>query len=149
MKLLFVFILSFSCFCNSFGLRQLAVQKKIEFTKDQQRILDDGIMSDASYYAGAILGTYPLGFGLGHAIQGRYSSDGWKFTLGEVASILVLFRGISDCEYGIFSSEGCSNDLINLGVLSLVGFRIWEIVDLWAVPTSLDKKKDTKTYNSI
>ncbi|MGE4131530.1 MAG: DUF2799 domain-containing protein [Bdellovibrionales bacterium] len=70
---------------------------------------------------GALLGTV-VGFGSGHAIQGRYMSGGWMWTAGEVATL----ASVSVAEHN--DPEGQSASWVMLGWL---GFRVWQSVDLW------------------
>ncbi len=74
---------------------------------------------------GGVLGTYPLGLGIGHAIQGRYLSKGYIFTIGELASVAVITAGLSDCTIDLFTDNStCNSGLISLGFGALFGFRI-------------------------
>ena len=75
---------------------------------------------------GATIGSV-LGFGLGHAIQGRYGKDGWIYTATETASIGLMI-GASACGH---NSQGCESALITAGALSFITEKVFEIVDLW------------------
>lgn len=109
-------------------------------SEDDRRILERGEISTTRYVVGGVLGTYPLGFGIGHAIQERYSDRGWIFTVGELGSIVVAAAGMGDCVTNWSSSGSCNGGLFFLGIFSFVGFRIWEIIDLWAVPPELNER---------
>lgn len=126
-----------------------AKEKGIDLSEKDQEVLSIGHINDTKYIVGGILGTYPLGFGIGHVVQGRWSEQGWIFTAGEAASISAIFIGVGGC-HGQISSDGCSSansTLIVAGLFGLVGFRIWEIVDVWAVPPSQNRKyKELKIY---
>ena len=109
-----------------------------ELTPDEKRILVNGPVGDAQYIIGGILGTYP-GFGIGHAVQGRYSDKGWIFTVGELGAVVLMVAGAADC----FSSTNYDSNNNNcnsgsgtllVGVLGYVGLHIWEIVDVWWGP---------------
>lgn len=92
---------------------------------------------------GGILGTYPIGFGLGHAIQGRWSYDGKIFTFGELGSVALIAMGVSDCLGDVLSGNDCdsgSNALLFVGAFSYLGLRVWEIVDVWYRPLEYNKK---------
>jgi chaperonin cofactor prefoldin len=82
-------------------------------------------------YGGAIFGSV-IGFGTGHAIQGRWSTDGWKWTLGEVAALGVLFGTSQDCtvtnEHGGTVQGQCANPWSVVGFLA---FRVWQGYDLF------------------
>lgn len=105
---------------------------------EDQRILERGEISTARYITGGILGTYPLGFGVGHAIQGRYHDKGWIFTVGELGSLAIAAAGASNCmddsESGAKRWGKCKSGLMVAGALAFTGFRIWEIFDLWFAP---------------
>ena len=130
-----------------------AQKKEIQLTKKDKAILEIGEISTARYITGGVLGTYPLGLGIGHAVQGRWSEDGQVFTWGELGSLAVVVAGAVGCidEMGDNDDDWeCSNleeSLIIVGALSFVGLRIWEIVDVWAVPPSHNSKyKSLKKY---
>lgn len=110
-------------------------------SEEDRTILARGEISDTQYILGGVLGTYPLGFGIGHAIQGRYSDKGWIFTVGELGSLAVLMAGFGDCVSRSWSdSSGCNGGLITLGAFGFLGFRIWEIVDVWATPLEINRR---------
>lgn len=76
----------------------IASSKGIQLREgDAVQFLDDGEVSTPRYIIGGILGTYPIGFGIGHAIQGRYSDRGWIFTATEAASLAVVIAGVGEC----------------------------------------------------
>ncbi len=89
----------------------------------------------ASGYGGAWVGTF-VGFGVGHAIQGRYWKDGWKWTLGEVGSFALMGVSANDCKTE--SSGGNSNTTCSSGnytgvaVLAWLGFRVWQSYNLFS-----------------
>lgn len=97
-------------------------------------------MSQAAYAIGGILGTYPIGFGVGHAIQGRWTEKGWIFTTGEIVSLGLIIAGAVDCVNDDFnnsingSNGSCNSGLLTAGVIGFVGFRLWEIIDVWLAP---------------
>jgi len=112
-------------------------------SEEDKKIVDRGEISTARYVVGGILGTYPLGFGIGHAIQGRYMDMGYIFTIGELGSIAVFLAGIGQCADTAnwrSNSASCNSTLIGLGLGALVGFKIWEIIDLWATPPELNDR---------
>lgn len=109
--------------------------------EEDRRVLRIGEISQTRYIVGGILGTYPLGLGIGHAVQGRYSDKGWIFTVGELGSMAVFLAGIGDCWSAVNSRyEACNGGLMTLGFASYVGFRIWEIVDVWAAPPEINRR---------
>lgn len=88
------------------------------------------------YVTGGVLSIYP-GFGIGHAVQGRYAERGWIFTVGEAAFATLAIVGMGECGVtaAITSKNDCKgNDKILLGLAGFTGFKIWEIVDAWYGP---------------
>lgn len=90
---------------------------------------------------GTLLGM-TLGFGSGHAVQGRYKEKGWIFTAGEGLAVGGLIMSASQCDtktaetrVGGTSVQSevhreCQGALPLLSMLSFVGFRVWQVVDL-------------------
>ena len=115
----------------------------LPMTEKQRKLLNIGEIDVGSWVGGGLLGTY-IGFGLGHAIQGRYSYDGWILTTGEGLGALAFALGISSCDKLIgHSSWECSNSgntLVAAGITAFVGFRIYEIFDVWFSPWRINKK---------
>jgi hypothetical protein len=92
-----------------------ARKEKIELTDYDRRVLENGEISDFRRVTGSLLAVVP-GFGLGHAVQGRYQYKGMIFTLTELGSIAVLYGPTGDGGLGI-------------GLISLLGFKVWEFID--------------------
>lgn len=113
------------------------------------------------YITGGIVGSI-AGFGIGHAIQSRYSDKGYIFTAAEVAGFALILSGrSSDCKKSSSSWSWDDDDFnshsgdeyeckyttdqrnrILLGFSIYLGFHIWEIVNLWAgaVPVNEEPK---------
>lgn len=94
------------------------------------------------YITGGVLGS-TIGFGIGHAVQGRYGDKGWIFTAGEAAGLTAMVAGLASCKDETQSDgskeKKCSQDgLIGLGAAALIGFHIWEIVDAWTGARPVD-----------
>src|SRR5689334_6547254 len=107
-------------------------------TLDERHLLEDGEISDGRYVGGGLLSIFP-GFGVGQAVQGRWSDRGWIFTLGETAAFGLMVYGISqdDCFLALYDCHDDGDDGAGefvTGLLAFTGFRIWEIIDAWAVP---------------
>jgi hypothetical protein len=146
MRFLFICLLVFysaSAISNS-ELIYEAQKKQIQLTEKDKKILEIGEISTTRYVVGGVLGTYPIGFGLGHVVQGRWSEDGAIFTWGELASLAVVLGGLAGCERnGEWDCPGGNQALIVTGFIGFVGFRIWEIVDVWATPISYNEKHES------
>lgn len=111
---------------------------ELEITPEERQILEDGEISTTRYVVGGILGTYPLGLGIGHAVVGKYSEKGWIFTVGQLGSAMIFVSGVSSCFEDYDSSRGCGT--ATLGLYALVGFRIWEIIDIWTIVPKHNRK---------
>ena len=95
-------------------------------------------ISQGQYVVGGLAGIFP-GFGIGHAIQGRYAEKGWIFTVG---SFSMFAGGFGAVFFGMGAGYDSNNPLligaayVFLGVMVIgVGLRIWEIVDAWMLPS--------------
>jgi hypothetical protein len=150
-----VLFMSFDSFKAQASLIYEAQKKGIKLEEEDKEILDEGEISTTRYVIGGVLGTYPIGFGVGHAIQGRWSEQGWIYTAGELGSLGVLIIGAAGClndelENGINRKDDCkgfNEAMIITGAIGFIGFRIWEIVDVWAgVPRHNRKYRELKDY---
>lgn len=112
-------------------------------TAEEARLLERSDLSKPRYVVGGILES-SYGFGIGHAVQGRWLEKGWVFTLGEVGAAAVVFYGFRElgqvpgCRKGELGIE-CGDptfaySLIAGGFLTYAGFRIWGAIDAWATP---------------
>ena len=110
--------------------------------EEDRRILRNGEISTGSYVLGGIFGTWPVGLGIGHAIQGRYMEKGWMFTAGELGSVALMVVGADDCTDALASSsrKSCNSSAILWGVVGYVGFRLWEIYDVWVTPSQINRR---------
>ena len=85
------------------------------------------------YALGGIAGTL-VGFGLGQAIQERYSPTGLIFTTSEAVALTMFFVGAQHIDNpGDRSGAGA---LAPVGFFAFIGLRIWEILDVWVAPNS-------------
>ena len=57
----------------------------VAFSMERESSTNLTTVSKTNYYAGGALSILP-GFGIGHAVQGRWREKGWIFTAGEVVS---------------------------------------------------------------
>ena len=114
--------------------------ERMQPTSEESAILDRGEINGAAYVIGAILGTYPLGFGIGHAIQGRYKEMGYIFTIGELGSLGVMMAGGVQCVGKWSGGDSCDGTLLTLGAVGFLGFKVWEIIDLWVTPLEINSR---------
>lgn len=100
--------------------------------------VDEISMSRSQYITGGILGS-AFGFGIGHAIQGRYVDKGWIFTASDVSGYLLLanancFRGrdTNSPDRAVRERSDCKN--VGQGILGaglIIGSRVLQVLDLW------------------
>jgi hypothetical protein len=119
----------------------------VQLTVDEQWLLERGYITDGEHLGGGLAALF-VGFGVGQAVQGRWGRKGWIFTVGELASMAVMFYGVfhfvdscaaadqdpyaSDqtCEHAFGQGMG----LMLGGALALSVFRVWETVDAFIAP---------------
>lgn len=87
-------------------------------------------ISNTTYIVGGIASL--AGFGIGHAIQGRYLENGWIFTLLDVGTIV----GFVSSYIIAFSSPDIPPYLYVLVGATYLGFgsRICQIINAWWLP---------------
>lgn len=119
----------------------------VQLTAEEQELLMKGEISDGEHLGGGLAALF-LGFGIGQGIQGRWSDRGWMFTLGDLASVTMMFYGITrtvTCADGTdHSGIACRSDagagwLIG-GALAFTGLRIWQTIDAFAVPPDYNSR---------
>ena len=119
----------------------------VALTPEEQEMLMKGEISDGEHLGGGLAALF-LGFGIGQGIQGRWSDKGWLFTLGDVASMTMIFYGLTrtvDCADGTdHSGIKCVSDagtgwMIG-GALAFTGLRIWQTIDAFAVPAEYNSQ---------
>lgn len=114
----------------------------------EQQVLANGPVSQTSWLVGGILGTW-MGFGLGHAAQGRYGDGGLIFTGGELLLITVGMVGLTQslsndtscspqfqgqCQAG-GDNQGFWTATMIVGFVGYTVMRVWEAVDVWTGPS--------------
>lgn len=144
-KILSFFALaSFGASAISPDLIQLAKSKGVVLTAREERVARIGEISQQEYVWGGVLGTWPVGLGLGHVVQGRWRDDGQFFTYTEAAALgLMLVSG--PCVGKLFSNEdndcgGIYEAVMLTGLVSYVGLRVWEAIDVWRAPLRQNRR---------
>lgn len=87
--------------------------------------------STGQYIGGGAVGTF-VGFGIGHAIQGRYQEAGWIFTTAEIASLGLIVYGFGSCEKDANGKTSSRCGTLSLGLTGVFISRVFEIIDVWA-----------------
>ena len=104
-------------------------------------------ISNGQYIGGGIA-TLFLGWGIGHAVQGRYGEKGWIFTAGGA----VFTIGLSGVLYSTLKAAEENPDDPSLsglgyGFLGLwlvgTGVKIWELIDVWMLPSHYKVVKES------
>lgn len=90
----------------------------LQLSTDDTAILARGEIDPDVHYGG-IAANAIIGFGLGQAIQGRWLKDGWKFTAGMTAGMVLFFTG----------ADRDSTAIVLVGGIGVVGFYTWGLVD--------------------
>ncbi len=116
----------------------------VQLSADDQELLQKGEISDGQHVGGAVVSLF-FGFGIGQAVQGRYGETGWIFTIGEIASITALFVGLGQAFDDCFEGDNTCNDnqgetLMIGGLVGLLVFRVWEVVDAFSGPPKHNRK---------
>src|SRR5678815_1471590 len=69
----------------SYGYAPQRPVMQVQLTVDEQWLLQRGFISDGETYGGGALALF-FGYGIGQAVQGRWSQKGYIFTFGDLAS---------------------------------------------------------------
>jgi hypothetical protein len=103
-------------------------------TAEERALLHQGEIETGHYIAGGVVGSV-FAYGTGHAVQGRFADKGWIFLVGEAVSTGLIIKFLVDC-LEVEDGGNCEDDVdwLVVGLIGSVGFRIWELVDLWAGP---------------
>lgn len=109
---------------------------QLQLTAEQQTLLAAGEISMGKWFTGGVLSSF-VGFGVGQAVQGRYRSRGWMFTVGDSVALTVTLYAAARC----CRPAGNKEEYAVLGGLAaLIGLRIWQTVDAWVVPPAHNAK---------
>lgn len=123
----------------------------IQLTVDEQWLLQRGYISPGEHIGGGVVSLF-FGFGVGQAVQGRWSEKGYIFTFGEIASFGAMLWGIQQlataCDYDYeYGYDNCSENKERRGATLMVGglialsvFRIWEVVDAFTGPADHNRR---------
>ena len=111
---------------------------QVMLTAEEQELLRDGEISDVQHAAGVIAAVFG-GFGIGQAIEGRWSEKGYIFTLGEGASTVMFVYGfVKSFEDCIDRFSPCPDnhggEWLIAGLIGATVFRVWGVIDAAAGP---------------
>ena len=104
-------------------------------SEEERDLLARGEIGPGEHIAGGLVGTV-VGFGLGHAIQRRFLERGWIFAAGDAVATGMLVKYGVECARAT-GTESCDDhdDWLAAGLLVAIGFRIWQIADVWYGPS--------------
>ena len=112
----------------------------LTLTKDEVEVLDTGLIPTDRAIVGGVLAT-GVGFGLGHAVQGRWADGGWTFTVGEIGFSALVLTGLVKTFDCLFECESPGADtMILAGMIGFLATRTWEAVDAWAGPVVQNRR---------
>jgi hypothetical protein len=106
---------------------------------DEVALLEHGEITEQQYFVGGFANVF-VGFGLGQAIQHRWFSRGWIFTLGEGVSLAAVIIGVLSSPDCTSSSCDGRSTLGNIGLFGLLGFHIWGAIDSFAAPANYNRR---------
>lgn len=127
---------------------------QVQLTVDEQWLLQRGYISPGEHIGGGVVSLF-FGFGVGQAVQGRWSEKGWIFTVGEIGSFGAMIYGMATmfgaCHEPLVSDgpyyEACDRGAERRGATILIGgalalsvFRIWEVVDAFTGPADHNRR---------
>src|SRR5260221_3716305 len=105
----------------------------VALTEEDRDLLESGEISDGQHMGGGLCALF-VGLGVGQAVEGRWHETGWIFTLGETASMVAFMWGFFEQFNAGSHNQASADTLLVGGMIGLVGFRVWEIVDAFAGP---------------
>ena len=114
----------------------IGAESDLGVNKDYKRITQD------QYIAGGLLGTLS-GFGIGHAIQGRWLEKGWIFT-GLTLGLPFAVVPFTPTRRGIKKDIIDLDKLLLIATFAFLGLKVWEAVDVWSPPSDYKIVQETK-----
>jgi hypothetical protein len=110
-----------------------------ELTRREEEALEVGELGVGRYLLGGALAIVPS-FGAGQAVQGRWSTTGWKVALGEGVSLATTVLSLWQFIPCVTSHSeqtpsdavcGASQFGVVAGSIALTGFYVWGVGDAW------------------
>jgi hypothetical protein len=118
---------------------------RLQLSSEDMELIQDGEIGAGAHIAGGALALF-VGFGTGQLAEGRWTSRGWIFTLGDTASLVLigygLGKGASDCATAV-EGETCGGSGLGLiagGLIAYTGFRLWETIDAFVAPIGHNRR---------
>lgn len=133
-----------------YGYRPAPMPVQLSF--EDRALLARGEISDGEMIGG-IAANFLFGFGIGQAVQGRWSEKGWIFTLGEGASIGLMIYGLvraieeTDVATGdprplrvATANADAGATMALVGLVGYLGFHVWSLVDAATGPADHNRR---------
>lgn len=116
----------------------------VQLTLDEQFLLERGYISDGQQVGGTVVAIF-FGFGVGHAVQGRFMERGYLFAIGDAVMAAVMINGMAKLYYCVYNdcSRAEEDSMIRWLVIGSIGggiVRTWEVVDAAVGPTTHNRK---------
>jgi hypothetical protein len=111
-------------------------RQQVVLTEEERHLLEQGEITDGRHVGGGVA-AFVFGFGVGQAVQGRWTDTGYIFTLGEGASMVAVVYGLGRALSCVDTDTSCNNDggaWMLGGLLAYTALHVWEVVDAFVVP---------------
>ena len=116
----------------NYGYAPQRPMMQVQLTLDEQFLLERGYISEGQHIGGGLISLF-FGWGIGQAIQGRWSEKGYIFTLGEGVSAGLMIWGMvglfDDCFGPAFEgavvAESHEGRYVGLMVGGLIGTAVF------------------------
>lgn len=121
-----------------------APQADLRLSAEDQELIVDAEIGPVAHIGGGLVATF-VGFGVGHAVQGRWSERGWIFTVGETAGLGLMVYGLGKSASSCVDAEGgeCGTSGLGFiagGAIALTGLHLWETIDAFVAPIGHNRR---------
>ena len=145
-----VFLLNYSP--QAFSVESEVSAPLLEMEAPRSYSASTKTITNGQYIGGGVVSLF-VGYGIGHAIQGRYMERGWIFTAAELGVLSVFIGSLvyslkdlksgDTIEYVTDIMDHAAKPLSLISLLAFVGVRIWEVVDVWNLPSDYKIVKES------
>jgi hypothetical protein len=121
-----------------------APQADLRLSAEDQELIVDGEIGPVAHIGGGLVATF-VGFGVGHAVQGRWGERGWIFTVGETAGLGLMIYGLGKAATSCVNEDGSDCGTSGLGfvaggAIALTGLHLWETLDAFIAPVGHNRR---------
>jgi hypothetical protein len=119
-------------------------QADLRLSAEDQELIVDGEIGPAAHIGGGLVAAF-VGFGVGQAVQGRWTERGWIFTVGETAGLGLMVYGLGKAASTCINADGTDCGTSGLGfvaggAIALTGFHLWETIDAFVAPIGHNRR---------